>query len=455
MSRTIALLAGWYYPDSVGGTESYIRALASDLRSLGHSVHLGAPAPEARASAYEVDRIPVYRYPLAPSASTEEAQGREPPAHLDVFREWLIAVRPDIVHIHSFTRGCGIWHARVASSLGIPIVTTVHTPHLVCARETLMRWGTVPCDGVYSPARCTACALTSKGLPRAAAWPLALSPARSDAPLLPGRANTLLQFRNILGERRDMALEFLSIAQRVVAVSSWLQEMLAQSGVPREKLRLSRQGIRATATDTKNSRRERSSGPLRLGFIGRFDATKGLHFIVQAIRRSEPSLPVELHVYGVAANPQAAKYLDSVRALAGDDRRIVFHGLVTDANRTEVLESLDMLVVPSNWFETGPLVVLEAFAAGIPVLGSALGGIQERVTHGVDGWLVPPGNVRAWQVALRELAQRFTSGDWSWTMPAVRTSMTVAEEMSGLYEQVLTEMSTHDGGPPLLQPALE
>ena len=58
------------------------------------------------------------------------------------------------------------------------------------------------------------------------------------------------------------------------------------------------------------------------------------------------------------------------------------------------LSRIDVLAVPSQWLETGPLVVLEAFAAGTPVIGSDLGGIRELVSDGRDGLLVPHDDVR-------------------------------------------------------------
>jgi len=100
----------------------------------------------------------------------------------------------------------------------------------------------------------------------------------------------------------------------------------------------------------------------------------------------------------------------------------------------------DLVAVPSLWLETGPLVVLEAFAAGIPVLGSRLGGIAELVRHGVDGWLAEAGDVRAWQRALRHLVNdpslltTLRQG-----IQPVRTTRDVASETLNLYERVLAQ----------------
>jgi glycosyltransferase involved in cell wall biosynthesis len=97
-----------------------------------------------------------------------------------------------------------------------------------------------------------------------------------------------------------------------------------------------------------------------------------------------------------------------------------------------------MLAVPSVVLETGPLVVLEALAHGIPILGSRLGGIAELVEEGSNGWLLPPGEVPAWADALRQLArepQRLEALMFSPKSP--RGWDEVAAENAAVYQEVL------------------
>ncbi len=68
------------------------------------------------------------------------------------------------------------------------------------------------------------------------------------------------------------------------------------------------------------------------------------------------------------------------------------------------MAAYDAVAVPSVCLETGPLVALEAFGAGRPVLGSRLGGLTELVTNGVDGLLIEAGSDQAWAKALADLA---------------------------------------------------
>jgi glycosyltransferase involved in cell wall biosynthesis len=83
------------------------------------------------------------------------------------------------------------------------------------------------------------------------------------------------------------------------------------------------------------------------------------------------------------------------------------------------------VAVPSQCAETGPLVVLEAFAAGVPVLGSHLGGIAELVTDDRDGVLVdPPNRLFAWVRTLERLVKDTE------LLPRLRTGIRPPREMS-------------------------
>jgi glycosyltransferase involved in cell wall biosynthesis len=83
---------------------------------------------------------------------------------------------------------------------------------------------------------------------------------------------------------------------------------------------------------------------------------------------------------------------------------ILFSGRKTRAQVWEKLAQTDLLVVPSLWYETAALVIQEAFAAGVPVVASKLGALEERVHHGLDGYLFPPGDSQALAGILSQLA---------------------------------------------------
>jgi glycosyltransferase involved in cell wall biosynthesis len=86
----------------------------------------------------------------------------------------------------------------------------------------------------------------------------------------------------------------------------------------------------------------------------------------------------------------------------GIDRRVLFTGEVADARA--LLPQIDVLVVPSRT-DGAPLVVLEAMAAGTPVVSSRVGGIPEQIGDGEDGLLVGPGDLGGFVAAIRMLLE--------------------------------------------------
>jgi glycosyltransferase involved in cell wall biosynthesis len=89
---------------------------------------------------------------------------------------------------------------------------------------------------------------------------------------------------------------------------------------------------------------------------------------------------------------QHAGYGPRLRRLIGDDLRIQLAGRFDNRQVGAVLGQFDALVVPSIWYENSPLAIMEAQAAGLPVLTSALGGMAELVRDEVDGLHFAPGD---------------------------------------------------------------
>jgi glycosyltransferase involved in cell wall biosynthesis len=93
-----------------------------------------------------------------------------------------------------------------------------------------------------------------------------------------------------------------------------------------------------------------------------------------------------------------------------DARNVLFLGFVRRDKNLELWEKAQALAVPSIWYENASIAVLEAMSQGLPVIASRIGGLPEQVEHQMSGLLVPPGDVDAWESAVRSyLALPF---DW-------------------------------------------
>jgi glycosyltransferase involved in cell wall biosynthesis len=427
--------SGWYPPHDLGGTEVYLEGLVDALRTLGVESTVLVPRRAGAPDGYRHRGAAVETYPVNELPAPNEMRNGRPHLQFDQFQARLRAHRGAIYHQHAWTRGCGPHHLRAARELGLPTVLTVHVPANICLRGTMLRFGQRPCDGRVEERLCGACWAQERGLPRMAAGAVARLP----LPLArwarrgPTRIATALAARALGAERRAQLGDMVRNADRIVAVCQWLYDALAANGVPPGKLVLSRQGLpkrflASAATAHAGPRPDKC--PLRLVYIGRWDPVKGVDTVVRAVRALPGEMGVLLTIHGVSGD---VDYERRVRRIAGGDRRIVF---ASPLGRGEVAAAMvrhDVLVVPSVWLETGPLVVLEAQATGIYVLGSHLGGIAELAGKEPGGELVEAGSVGAWTEAIVRLTERNALGALRCEPRAVRTMAAVAAEMAALY----------------------
>jgi glycosyltransferase involved in cell wall biosynthesis len=143
------------------------------------------------------------------------------------------------------------------------------------------------------------------------------------------------------------------------------------------------------------------NAPLRIGFIGTVTPAKG----PDVLARAQALLPrgtSTLSLWGsVTASPSYAARVRS--ALVPGEAS--FAGPFPAGHSAEALAEIDVLVVPSIWYENAPLVISEAFRNGVPVVASRLGGMAEMVADGVDGCLFNPGSAEDLARVLRVLVE--------------------------------------------------
>lgn len=430
-----------FYPDSVGGTEVYVESLCQNLKNLGIDTIICAPAD--RKSEYFYRGIKVRRYPLPSTVcDLSELYGEGDTAAAKEVEHVLDEENPSLMHLHAFTRGVSLRIVHEAKRRRIPVAFTYHTPTVSCQRGNLMRWGREVCDGKLDLDLCTSCTLNGLGLPRPMADVIGRFPVSSGSLLgkinLSGGLWTALRMREMVHLRHSVLRNLLHEVDFIVVLCQWTHDLLIQNDILPEKILLSRQGLNLDGVHHDSPQKKSLEDPkLKIAFLGRLHPTKGIHVLIQAIRNI-PTLPLSLDIYGVTQDPFSVSYLTRLKDLAGNDRRIIFKDSISNEKVKECIGSYDLVAVPSQWLETGPLVVLEAFASGVPVIGSDMGGIAELVEHGVNGWLVQPESVWAWSEALRRICEdRELLVKLRQEVQPPRRMEEVAKEMVALYELVL------------------
>lgn len=138
---------------------------------------------------------------------------------------------------------------------------------------------------------------------------------------------------------------------------------------------------------------------VRLLMVSRLKPHKGVHLAIEALAR----LPDEQYTLQIVGDgpPEYEKYLRERARALGVSHRVVFRGAVPPDQVASVYRSSDLFLLPS-YEEAFGIVLLEAMAAGVPVVASRVGGIPDVVEDGVSGKLVPPGDPEALARAIWE-----------------------------------------------------
>ena len=290
------------------------------------------------------------------------------------FISLLEEFKPDVVHLHSFSARCGINHAQAVKKFGAKLVFTLHAPICSCMGNLLYANDQV-CNGILKDSRCTYFRLKSLGIPRFISllisiqngWPFKYSNKKKFCKLCTSRQLT--------SALHNSWIELTDLADDIHVLANWSKNMLLKQGVPQEKIHLIR-----TAGPEKLPPKHRlpmDDGVLRLVYWGRCNPEKGIHLLVDAICSLPKNTPIKLDFYGPYWDSDYAKKL--ISRIQGDNRFGLL-GKISKNKLLPILQNYDLAVIPSIWMETGPLTVLEAFAAGLPVAGSNLGGIRELIS---------------------------------------------------------------------------
>jgi glycosyltransferase involved in cell wall biosynthesis len=273
----------------------------------------------------------------------------------------LAEFRPDVVHLHNIYHQLSPSVVAAARDAGVPCVLTLHDYKLACPNYQMLDNGRL-CDACVTGGPLQAARRACKDGSRA--------------------ASTLLAVESWL-HRRLGAYDGIGV---LLAPSRFLAGVLDRAGVYPDRLRVLRH-----PAEPLTPKAEPGGGVV---FAGRLAYEKGVDVLIEAAARLPAGVPVDVAGDGPAAG--------SLRELA--DRvapgRVRFHGRLDRDRLHELIRASAVAAVPSRWYENQPLAVLEAFACGVPVVGTDLGGLPELITPGVDGEIVGAGDPSALAAAL-------------------------------------------------------
>lgn len=421
-----------YLPESVGGVELHVAGLARAVMAAGHDAvvlaRTGNPEqPHLSLTRDEVDGVPVVRLANTFEDATRFERMYAHAGIGDRFVEVLDEWQPDVVHVHHLTCLSMSILERLRAR-GIPTVMTLHDFWMGCPRGQRITAGLELCPEI----RLEKCVPCLREL-----WPHLLGRGRApDAAAEERDAGD----RALLEEYHATVHRVLNGVDQLVTPSAFMRRMYEAYGVQAGRIRVVENGL-PTERFRKVARVGRGAGPLRIGFIGSVLPSKGVHLLLEAVRRLGDPSSMRLDVWGEVLpfhhDRDYGKRLEALRA--GFESAIHLHGAYDNEQLPEILAGFDVVVVPSIWYEAYALTIREAFLAGAVVVTANHGAMAEAVEDGVNGLLFEAGDEASLARVLRRLVDdRPLVERLAASAHRVRDEADTAAELLGLYEQTLS-----------------
>jgi glycosyltransferase involved in cell wall biosynthesis len=363
------LMLAQFYPPTVGGEEQHVRTLSTELAARGHHVAVATLWNEGLPRLEMDGRVRVYRIQGTSQRAawlfTDTGRRHAPPLpdpELVIGLRRIIATeRPQIVHAHNWLV-YSFLPLKAWSKAGL--VVTLHDYSLLCGKKSLM-YGLSPCTG-SGVLKCLGCAGRhyglAKGIPTTVAnWMMGSLERKA--------VDIFLAVSRATAEGNRISRDH----QRIEVIPNFLPEMLrSEAGKHRELLaQLPREPF--------------------LLFVGDLRLFKGVDVLGRAYAGLQGAPPLVMIGRKCADTPTS--FPPNVILLDPWPREALM----------EAWERSIACILPSIGPETFGIVVIEAMAAGRPVVASRIGGLADIVVDGETGLLVPPGNVEALRNAISKL----------------------------------------------------
>lgn len=374
-----------------GGAETYYLTVGSELERMGHDVaYFSMKHPNnlpCKWGKYFVTQREYNDVKNPLSAVRDGIALIYSPEAKRNFQALCEEFRPDVVHLNNVHRQItlSILDAPYLKEHHVPVFYTAHDYVTICPGYLML-------DGEGRV--CDAC-------------------------LEDGKYRHCIENRCVKGSRAKSALAALEASfnrahrsseriDRVIAPSSFMRSKLIEGGWPEGKVvalqNFADDAILARASGVADDVTDRES-PYLL-FFGRLSAEKGVDVLLRAFDAAAPSLPRDMRLIVVGDGPDATEFRELAASLDSAPR-IEFAGYQTgDALQTYV-ERASLAIASSRCRENMPYSIVEAFAAGTPVVGTRIGGIPELVADGVTGFACEPGDVATMADAMVRGAETF------------------------------------------------
>jgi glycosyltransferase involved in cell wall biosynthesis len=385
----VSLILNNFFPSTVAGTEVYVWSLAKKLIKKVEQVKIVIPNySKIFTSVYIYDELMVTQFAEPSLVDRSLIMAFRKPEGLKSFIAYLNTEKPDIVHFHEIagSNGITIHHIEEAKKSGAKVLFTFHLVGLSCMTGTLYQNGESLCNGKIELKKCSDCYLQSKGLQkfsiklvssisRLLYW-LGINPTK-----LSNSLSTALGTTHLINKKQKDLFRIINNSDKIIVLTNWYKEILISNGIAEDKIVFIPQALPVDICPVLPSRYQ--TNKIRFLFIGRISHFKGVHLLIEAFLQLDRSR-VELHIYGQS---DGTLYEQEIKQKTQSFDSIYWHGILENNKVVSTMSEYNALCLCSTITEMSPLVIQEAFAAGLPVIASNVYGNAEQITHGINGLL--------------------------------------------------------------------
>jgi glycosyltransferase involved in cell wall biosynthesis len=357
----------------IGGPETIMFDTIRELKALGHSpIPFAMSSPDNLPSEYSEYFVPNVEYNSqsrkGPGQLAHEVRDLiwSPEARRRIDR-LITETKPDLAHAHNIYHQLSPSILGVLKKAGIPTVLTFHDGKPLCANMLFLRDGQV-CE------RCAGRWFHHAVINRCVKGSYASS-------LVCSIEETVHRWSGVYERNVDL----------FISPSYFLKDKLTQYG----RFRADQIEVLPNYADTKSISPNYEAGSYGL-FIGKIEAHKGVRTLLNA------SLGIrDFGMKFAGRGPLLDECSEAADKTGAQEIR--FLGFQVGNDLIQLLRDCRFVVLPAEWYENCPMVILEAFAAGKPVIASRIGGIPELIEHDRDGLLFEPGNTDELASCMRRL----------------------------------------------------
>lgn len=368
----ICIITNTFSPDLIGGSNIYTESISQELVNKNNEVIIIAADANKKGIVQESDNIRIYYFrPFNIATCSDVGKG-------NIFKQaiWTIfdiynyysyrkihyilsKEKPDVVHIHT-PLDITLSAFDAVKKLKLPLVLTTHDYLLLCRRVILLHNSGVIC--------------TKKNIN-----PICKIYRNFTKKIVNSKPNMVIfpsKFISDIFEKDN----FFNKSEKVI-----LPYPVRLNNYP---------------TYQSKGRDSNNQGKFKILYVGSLSRHKGVDVLISAFKKIHDKDNIELSIIGTG------RYEEYLKTMASNDKRIIFHGKIRNNDINKFYNNADILVIPSVWNEVLGIVILEAFSAGIPAIGSRIGGIPEVIKHNYNGFLFEPGNVDQIKTTLENLINK-------------------------------------------------